>query len=182
MRRTEVDAIKLRETFMDRESRRKTKLKWKWPERLVEAGSCEAVMYTSDKWREEGDFVDYKHVAEGPQVLYVREGFLRDYDGNDLESCGEVVELVHEMPDTIAMLAPILGIQCRLYEQDEDGESYLPNGDENLYQIDISGAKLGAAKHPETGETFLVVYTESGGVLCMITGTKLDVLKDGIVG
>ena len=182
MRRTEIDAVKLRETFMDREAKRKTKLKWKWPSHLIEAGSCEAVMYTSDKWRDDGDYVDYKHVAEGPQTLYVKEGFLRDYDGEEMELYGDTVELSGEMPDTIAMLAPILGLQCRLLDEDEDGEVYLPNGDENLYQIPIAGAKLGAGKHPETAATFLVVYTESGGVLCMITGTKLDVLKDGIVG
>lgn len=181
MRRTEIDAVKLRETFTDREARRKTKLKWVWPKRMIEVGSCEAVMYTSDKWRDDGDFVDYKHVAEGPQILYVVDGFLKDYDGEEIEPCGNVVELDRDMPDTIAMLANILGVQCRLYDVDDDGDVYLPNGDDGLYQIDISNAKLGAGKRSD-GETFLVIYTDGGGVLCMITGTKLDVLKDGIVG
>ena len=182
MRRTEVDAKALRETFMDRPASRKTKLKWSWPKQMIEAGSCEAVMYTSDKWRDEGDYQDYKHVAEGPQTIYVKKGFLADHTGKEIVLCGPVVEVVTDMPDTIAMLAPILGVQCRLYDEGDDGEAYLPSGNKNLYQVDIKGAKLGAAKHPDTGETFLVVYTENEGVLCMITGTKLDVLKDGIVG
>jgi hypothetical protein len=41
---------------------------------------------------------------------------------------------------------------------------------------------LGGAEHPKTKEPFLFVYTASGGVHMMLTGPKLDIEKDGIVG
>jgi hypothetical protein len=92
----------------------------------------------------------------------------------------QMTELDGPMPDAFAELAPILGIQARLFDSvGPDGE---PELSEDRYQINIAKAMLGAAKHPRSGETFLFVYTEKEGPLCVITGDILDVEKDGIVG
>lgn len=176
-------ARRIRETFTDKPPEREELLQWDWPKSMLQVGTCESVMYASDKWRDHGDAIDYKHVAEGPQVLLVTPGFLREYSspGTQLPVCGPEVELDGPMPDSFAVLAKILGVQTKLYEED-DGGYYLPNGDETLYQVDIANAWLGGAKHPATGQTFLIVYTKKNGPCCLITGEILDIEKDGIVG
>lgn len=178
------EARRIRETFTDRPPERVETFNWDWPQSMVQVGTCEAVMYASDKWRQAGDMQDYKHVAEGPQVLLVAPGFLREYESprTKLPVCGPEVELDGPMPDAIAVLAPILGVQTKLYVDDGGGDYYLPNGDESLYQVDIANAWLGGAKHPATGQTFLIVYTKRGGPCCIVTGEILDIEKDGIVG
>lgn len=169
----EQEARRIRETFMDRPATKKTLESWAWPEKMQEAGVCDAVMYSSDKWRKPGDFVDYKHRAEATQRLYVAENFLGDLQGRPLKTYGTTVS-VSGMPTVIAHLAKILGIQCRLF----DSRKRL--GDP--YQVDIGRGELGAATHPETGERFLVIYTKANGPLCIISGDELDIEKDGIVG
>ena len=176
------DARELRETFMDRGMRRVNHFDWEWPDRLCEVGTCLAVMYSSDKWRKPGKYVDYKHVSEGPQLLYAKPDFIVDEDGQPMRVPGPVVELGGELPDTIALLAPILGIQCQLYQPDMSGGYYLPNGDEGIYELAIPRAKLGAVRDPRSGKAYLVVFTDREGVLCLVTGDELDVMKDGIVG
>lgn len=177
------DAKKIRETFMDAPAKKITDMHWEWPDVMVEVGTCEAVMYSSEKWQPNPSIMeDYKHLAEGPQRLLVTPGFIRMYDSPSrrLKVVGEEVELSQPMPDAFAVLSKILGIQTRLYEGTDD-DFYLPEGDDGYYQIDIAGAQLGGAKHPGTGEVFLIVYTKHG-VHCVIVGDKLDIQKDGIVG
>ncbi len=167
-----ADAKRMREAFRDEPAKRVDDLGITWPASMIEVGSCEAVMYTSDKWGSPTD-VDYKHRAEGPQRLYVRPGFLVDHHTEKkLSTPGERVKL-NQMPKHIALLAPILGIQCRLFE--DDGEL-----SDDVYQVDIKRAKLGAGQHVR-GYKFLVVYDESD-VLALVTGEILGVEKDGIVG
>jgi len=168
-------AKRLRESFMDRPMERSHSVDWKWPVMLQEVGLVHAVMYSSDKWKKRGAFEDYKHRREGDQYLLVRPGFLVDYQTSDqLSVAGPKVELNGPMPDTFAVLAPILGIQVELY---------LPNGEPSgeFHQVQIARATLGAAKHPETGETFLLVYSPTA-LHAIIVGDKLDVTSDGIVG
>lgn len=174
-------AREIRRKFHDKEAEKETPVPWDWPEELQEIGTCEAVMYASSKWQKNPHkIIDYKHVAEGPQRILVRPGFVQDHRGNKaLKVVGPRHEL-NDMPDAFAVLDKILGVQVRLYKgTDEDPQ--MPPGDDGYYQIDIPGAYLGAAKHPETGETFLIVYTNDG-VHCLIVGEQLDVEKDGIVG
>jgi len=182
-RQTRNAAEALRETFMDRAVERVDYVKWKWPKHMREVGQCVSVMYSSDKWKPKGDMEDYKHVSEGPQRLYVQAGFLRDADADpsgrrQLSVCGPTVQVNGRMPAAFAVLAPLLGIQARLYECAQGDEDVLG---EDYFQIDVGGAFLGAAQHPDSGETFLIVYTPSR-VLAMITGDVLDVKRDGIVG
>ncbi len=178
-------AREIRETFYDKPAERATPVRWQWPKRMREVGTCEAVMYTSDKWKPTGKFEDYKHIAEGPQRLMVTDGFLRQYGspGHKLQVVGPVIDLNPPMPDAFAVIAPILGVQTRLYEEKgDDGRYLLPNGnDDGYYQIDIPNAQLGGAEHPGTREKFLLVYTGSG-VHCIIVGDELEIEPDGIAG
>jgi hypothetical protein len=176
-----ASARDIRRRFHDKEPSRETPVQWQWPRELQEIGTCEAIMYASNKWQATPTkIIDYKHVAEGPQRILVRPGFVQDHrTGRALSVTGPTHEL-NDMPDAFAVLDKILGVQVRLYEGSDD-EPRLPDGDDGYYQIDIPHAYLGAAEHPVTGETFLFVYTEDG-VHAMIVGDELAVEKDGITG
>ena len=176
-------ATAIREKFIDAPATQEQVMRWKWPKEMQHVGEWQAgegaVMYASNKWQKNpSKVIDYKHLAEGPQRLLVLPGFLRDYHrpGSKWLTRKEWEHL----PDAFAVLAPILGLQACLYEEGEDGEPEL--SEDGLYQINIANATLGAAKHPRSGQTFLFVYTEKEGPLCVITGDILDVEKDGIVG
>jgi len=166
-RRDFASAKKLREVFTDRHSKKVIDLHWSWPKAMDEVGVCTAIMYSSDKWKAVGDLEDYKHItesSEGAHKLLVSEKFDLGCD-SFCESCD-----LDSMPDAVAELANILGLQFRLY--DKDGKL-----GEQDYQVNIVRAKIGAARHPN-GETVLLVYTPKV-LCCVITGFEVE--KDGIV-
>lgn len=166
-RRDFEQAKKLREVFTDRPMKKATDLGWLWPRSMDEVGICTAVMYKSDKWKKIGDFEDYKHINESStesHKLLISKNF-----DLGLETFVEPYAL-DRMPDAVAELADILGLQFRLY--DSDG-----NLGAQDYQVNIVRAKLGAARHPN-GETMLLVYTRAA-LCCLITGFEVE--KDGIV-
>lgn len=151
-------ATKIRERFMDKEHSSVRRMGWEWPKRMNHVGSCEAIMYTSDKWQKDGKKIDYKHVAEGAQKLYLR---------SDLDDFGGKSKTLPGLPDSFAVLADSLGIQTKI-----DGE---------YFELKFpKGSKLGAGKF-KNGAVFCFVF-DSTGVLALVDGKKLDVLKDGIVG
>lgn len=174
-------AKRIRETFVDRPVRKTIPIHWSWPKKMHGVGQCEAVQYTSDKWRDEGDYQDYKHVAEGPQRLYVKPDLLHEYGKRKRLDCAyEVVELPRKMPTVIAELAPALGFQFQSYIEPEGDDDELELSG-IYYHTKIERAYVGAAVMPGTGEVFLMMYTKSE--LCaIITGDILNVEKDGIVG
>ena len=179
--RSDLEAARrIRETFVDRKMEKKIPIHWSWPKKLYYVGQNEAVQYTSDKWKKRGDYQDYKHVAEGPQQLYVKDGFLVDYQHHKpLPFPCEEVDLPRDMPEVIAELAPILGIQYQPFADCDDDEDLELSGE--YYGVDIARAYIGAALYPTTNQTFLIVYTRTD--LCaIITGDILGVEKDGIVG
>lgn len=181
MNRSDVEgAREIREAFYDKPVEETFDIKWQWPKKMLEVGQSEAVQYTSDKWKKRGDYQDYKHVAEGPQRLYVSKGFLRDFANpkKELDLDSEEVTLPKRMPTAIAELAPILGLQFSPYEW--QGNRLVVSRDEPFHVM-IQRAYIGAGRLPGMNETFLVVYTRSE--LCaIITGDILGVEKDGIVG
>ncbi|HXI98134.1 MAG TPA: hypothetical protein VNG73_04270, partial [Gemmatimonadaceae bacterium] len=115
-RRDFATAKELREKFVDRPSKKVIDLEWKWPRSMDEVGVCTAVMYSSDKWEKTKKFTDYKHIIETPaekhKLLISKDFDLGDVD-TFVESCG-----LDKMPDTVAELANILGLQYRLYDKD----------------------------------------------------------------
>ncbi len=165
----------IRETFHDSPMERVEELRWSWPKRVDEIGTSHAVAYKSDKWKRKGDYEDYKHLSEGKQRVMLHPDFdVRGYFGKQGPKIYAESMKLDRMPDAIAVLGDFLGIQVEL--DDADGN---PSGD--IYHINVVRAKLAGAKHPVTGQTFLIVYTPND--LCMIvTGTILDIQKDGIVG
>lgn len=177
---TEELAANTYQTFMDRKHRRKQTMKFGWPEKMQEVGIGKAVMYRSNKWKLDArEWEDYKHVAEATQTLYVTPGFLREWGDprKKMPVDGPIVSFEEPMPKHFAILAPLIGIQARLYEKRGKTRRL---GDP--YEIVIARAMLGGAHHPETNEPFLFVYTRSGGVHMLLTGPELDIEKDGIVG
>lgn len=182
-RRDADAAAAIREKFYDRPVERRLNIPWQWPRAMREVGLNMSVMYASDKWKRRGQKEDYKHVSEGKQWILARPGFLRQYNHPDrhVAVAGPMVDL-GTMPDTFAVLADILGVQVRLYEQGGPKGYRLPSdADEGYHQVVIPGAKLGAARFPDSGDAFLIVYTRAG-VDLLIVGEELDVEKDGIVG
>ena len=146
---------------------------------LQEVGLAKAQMYRSNKWKSNSrDTEDYKHIAEAAQSCFVVPGFLRHRQGNKpLQVYGDEYEFDGEMPPYISILAPLIGIQVHLF--DEQGKL---KKDENLYEITVPHGMLAGANFSDTGEPFLAVYTRAEGIHMIITGSQLDVEKDGIVG
>ena len=169
---TRDDARRIRETFMSSPPKRETTVPFTWPKAMDEVGKGKSIMYRSNKWKKNPqDWEDYKHVAEGPQVVMVTPGFLREWDRptKRLAVDSERVQLIEPMPKHFAVLAPFLGLQ------------FQPYGSEDFYEVTVAHATIGGAKHPKTGEKFLFVYTKAG-VHMLVTGSELDIEKDGIVG
>lgn len=177
---TEHEAIEMFETFHAKASKRKIKYNFNWPSKFQEAGRAVAQLYRSNKWKmDPKEFEDYKHIAEAPQFCYIVPGFLRDASGKKpLPVYGDIVDLDDDMPEHFTILAPLIGVQVRLY--DENGK--LPRGDAGLYEVALPHGMLGGARFPDSDEAFLLVYTKEGGVHMIITGNELDVEKDGITG
>jgi hypothetical protein len=177
------DAKKMRSTFMARSAGKNRELSWGWPGEMKHVGRCLAVMYTSDKWYDVGDYEDYKHIAEAPQDILFADGFALSFAESRRDAVklyGRSVELTPPMPRHFAELAPLLGMQVQLYGP--GGKKLGRNGD-RLLEIEIARGLLGGARHPDSGEAFLVIYKQgAAGVLAIVTGRELDVEKDGIVG
>lgn len=192
-------ARKMREVFQDDDSKVEYKINAQWPTRLYELGQGRSVAYTSNKWKEDqGDFEDYKHVAESPNVTYVTENFLRDARKKHRlrpNGGGEfpLVRPTYEYPPTVAELAPFIFLEVRPIESWDEGE----RGGRKIklakdaLQIGIPGCVIYGcyAKKPEglwsrksDLKPFLAVIHKTGGVYAIITGRSLDVKKDGIVG
>lgn len=162
------EAVSIRERFMDREHSRVERVSWEWPDSMVEVGTCEAILYTSDKWQKDGKEINYKHVAEGPQRLFLREDVAEGFSG-------PVVKL-KSLPDSFAVLAKSLGVQAHLFA-DDSGEKF----QKDFAELRFPGACMLGAGKLLNGDTTCFVYDRSG-VLALVVGDKLDVLKDGIVG
>lgn len=166
-------SIKIREDFHDKPHSRQQKVSWKWPTKLIEVGDCEAILYTSNKWQKNPrKTVDYKHVAEGPQKLLLRPDI--QFSGDEKEFFGPTINMRGEFPDSFAILADSMGIQARLYS-DDSGKKY-----SGYVDLKFPRSKLGAGKFDDGG-AFCFVY-DSSGVLAVVIGKELDILKDGIVG
>ncbi len=159
-------SVQIREAFMDRPMRSAREEAWNWPTKLQEVGTCESVMYTSDKWQKDRRLVDYKHVAEAPQKLLVPRG------GLSVPTYGPMINLTGDFPDSFAFLADCLGLQTRLYRKGGKPGDY--------FQLDFPRCKVGAGKFGDGG-TFLIIY-DTRSVHAVVIGEELDVLKDGIVG
>jgi hypothetical protein len=182
---TKAQAVKTFETFYARKPAREIPMSFGWPRQMQEIGVGGAEMYRSNKWMKKlAEHDDYKHVNEGSRTVYAEPGFLREWGSPDtkLEVVGPMVTFTDPMPRHFTFLGPLLGVQLRLYQEDDSGKVFLPKQDDvGQFEVSVSRGSLGSAKHPETNETFLFVYTDDG-VHMILTGGSLRIEKDGITG
>lgn len=178
-------AIKQRKIFHGSVAGKRTRLDAPWPDELVHIGKCVASIYWSNKSLNGGKWEIYKHIAEGGQDLFINPGTttLIDRAGKEIEfrcddvpasgrdgivfGC-EVYEIDSRLPRYITALAEDRGIQAVLH-------------DGSYYEIRLPKAVWGSGIHPDTGETFLVLYSKEG-IHFLVTGDELDITSDGIVG
>lgn len=181
---TKRDAIERFRVFHDRPYRKEMPQRFSWPSSMQEIGYGHAEMYRSNKWKKKLDeFEEYKHIVESNRYVYCEPGFLREWSKprRKLDVVGPFVSFTEPMPQHFTVLGPLIGVQIQLYEEDESGDVYVAADNENLYEVEVARGMLGAADHPETGETFLIVYS-SHGVHMVLTGERLAVEKEGITG
>jgi hypothetical protein len=170
LKNTENVAREIRERFYDAKVRRKITLDCEWPNEVLFIGTGKSAMYQSDKWG--GPDQPWKHIAESNQEVYLTkhaiDGLYDEHGSRFQFDDEEWFEVNGAMPKHLAVLAPSLGVQVKL----SSGE---------LFEIAIPATLWGATQHPDTGETYLVLFDKKH-IYCLITGDELDVLEDGIVG
>jgi len=184
---TREDAVRLFKTFHSRNPRREFEVPWSWPKTMIYAGGgpMHAEAYESNKWQSDlKEYDDYKHVAESVRRVYVKPGWLRQWENQNavIPLVGERVAVTGEMPKHFAVIGPLIHVQFRLFERDARGRLALPKGDENLYEVRCRGGMMGMSEFPETGRKFLFVYSPEGGIAMVLTGAHLDIGADGIEG
>jgi len=190
-------ARKMRETFQDDRSDVSYRINANWPTTFYELGQGRSVAYTSNKWKDEDDFEDYKHVAESPNQTWVTESFLRHARARNRglrPNGGEypMSQPMVEFPPTVAELAPFIFLEARPIESWSDsGTRRRIVLARDAVQIGIPGCVVyGCYARPPSGSwsrlssliPFLAVIHKRDGVMAIITGHELDVKKDGIVG
>lgn len=187
-------AKQTREIFQGKPSKKEKQHPFGWPRFVRYLGRTNAENYFSNKMLSGGKWEFYKHIAEGPQYLFlndestslindrsavveVREAGRRSRPASDKVEVVDGVpaafyaksyEITGDMPGHLADLAPCKGIQW-----------VDPSG--RYFEARIPNSTLAACKHPDSKETILVVYSKEG-IHFMITGPKLNVTEDGIVG
>jgi hypothetical protein len=185
------DALAQRRTFYGSVKGKRTNLKAQWPEEIVHIGRCVAQIYNSNKALSKGKYEIYKHVAEAGQDLFInpqntklfdRSGkrlvFICEHEMGSLQRPSNnkstyvlgcrMYDIESEMPKYVSELAEDKGMQAVLH----DGE---------YYEIRIPKATWASCKHPQTGETFLILYSKEG-IHFIVTGSELDITEHGIVG
>lgn len=197
MRRVIIDvadtydsAKKTRAIFHGHKPRNYREHPFGWPRFVRYIGRTNAENYYSNKALGNNEWEFYKHIAEGPQFLFINDDVttLLNDRGETIEIrergrsskpnfrqekvptkfYASTYEITGTMPAHLADLAPHKGTQW-----------LAPSG--LYYEARIPHSMLAAAKHPQTGETILVVYSDEG-MHFLITGPKLDVTADGITG
>lgn len=187
-------AKKYVEAFHDRGVRSRKEYGFGWPTHWQNVGDSLAVAYASDKWKDKGDYELYKHLAESRNRAFVQPGLLKDWDtGEDVPVIGPVVDFSScPMPQHFATLGFFEEANLKVHT---GGDDYQPNfGDERadpdagVVAVVIRHGYVGASKMrwSKVGkgkdQPFLFIYTNKEGPLILITGERLDVKKDGIVG
>lgn len=156
--------------FHDKDPHRAVELKHDLPSKLVPIGELKSVMYRTDKWKEDGDDEDYKHVDD-PGVRVYEPAHL--YKKNRVEGRGnaktnppKVVGPPVRYPKALTLLGYCLGF---FVERDDDGEIYECNPRDTYLFCSPSG-------------NMLALYSPNEGFLCVMAGGRLRVEKDGIDG
>lgn len=193
-------AMSMRETFTKKAPRQLRIQPYSWPGSMQNVGDSLAVAYASDKWKDDGDYELYKHLAESRNMAFCTPGFLSPLGSKSAYPVyGPTVSFAGlPMPKHIAVLGYFEEAAFVLH-----GPDYAKNArgavrgdakDGSVVRVTVAHALLGGGviQWREVGrkkkdEPFLLVYTEprgsdSGGVHMIVVGKELDVEADGIVG
>lgn len=187
-----------REVFTKKDVTEERPLSFSWPSDMQLVGDSLAVAYSSDKWRKDGEWVLYKHLAESRNRAYVRKGFLYEYQRQSqkaqiigpTKSFGGV-----PMPKQIAFLGLFSEAHFVFFTGGTDRRpTFSKNSpDAGVMRVFVPHGLLGGGVirwsklGPHEDQPFLCVYTERtqkdpGGVHMIIVGDELDIEADGIVG
>lgn len=181
-------AREMRETFTAKNVREKINFRFDWPKRMQHIGDSLAVAYQSDKWKDEGDYELYKHLAESKNRVFAISGFLRDYDDpkKPWPTIGPMVDFMElPLPKDIAELALFEEVNLRLHIKGTDARPRFGRGNDGIVKVTLAHGMLGGGKlkwSADNLQPFIFVYTESEGVKLFITGDELDIEADGLVG
>jgi len=188
-------ARSIRETFQAKPVKERVELPFQWPRKMQHVGDSVGVAYASDKWKDEGDYEVYKHIAESRNRALCTPGFLHVYENQHeaWPTMGPMVGFENDvlMPKEFAVLAYFEEANLILHSRAVRGRAeFAKNPDDDVVvKVLVKHGILGASKmrwselDPDRGDQpFLFVYTEQGGVHMIIVGDELDIEKDGIVG
>lgn len=169
------------ETFKARPAEEDVRLNFSWPSSMHHIGNSLGIAYSSDKWRTDGSFELWKHIAESPNAALVRKGFV------DWDVMGPTRSLVGvPMPKHYAELALFEEINIELFNV-KTRRGYDVDGDTTVTVKIPGGVLCGSVIRwsqisNEGDQPFLFVYTEDEGIVLIVTGDELDIEADGIVG
>lgn len=190
----------MRETFVDRPWESETAFPWNWPRVMQNIGDSLGVAYGSDKWQKQKKngrrpIEIYKHIAESRNRIFCVPGSVRlsDAPGEDLDCIGPTVDFSDvPMPRHFAVLAYFKEANVQLYTAGSDlHPAFGDDEDDGVMTLTVKHGMLGGGKigwstvggrRRHKDQPFLFVYTAEDGVLFLIVGEELEVLKDGIVG
>jgi hypothetical protein len=187
-------ARNMRETFQAAPVTRQRRFNFDWPPLLQNVGDSLAVAYASDKWKKKKkDYELYKHLAESRNRVLCVPGLIVDEDrpSKRWPVIGPMVDMTDvPHPRHFAELALFEEANLKLHTEGDDEDPRFGRGrDAGVVTITVAHGLLGGGKFlwsrdkdGRSDQPFLFVYTERDGVLLIIVGEELDVLKDGIVG
>jgi len=177
-------AMKRYQTFHEKAPIRVVDLAHDLPTKWVPVGDALSVMYRTDKWKRDGDDVDYKHLHDsGDDKPYEFRKGVRFFEpasevkkskvaGQPRPAKAKDQRLPVASPRAITLLGYCLGAFVRRYD------------DEEIYEVNPRGCYLFSS--PTGNLLFLYSPDEqpdgSSGFLAAMAGGKLRVLKDGIDG
>lgn len=151
-------ALERYRTFHQKEPDAVLEIHHKLPERVGLAGTILSEMYRSDKWYEDGNEEDYKHVHDAGVKLYLPWGASSDLEETKLAP----------YPKDLTMLGECLGF----FWEDTHGDvsEWNPGGKDRWWVL-----------CSPTGDT-LFFYSEEDGFVAIAQGGGLKVEREGIDG
>lgn len=192
-------ARRYREVFTKKGVTDERHLSFSWPSEMQLVGDSLAVAYSSDKWRKDGEWVLYKHIAESKNRVYAKKDFFYDYRRQSARA--KIIGPVKSfggvpMPKEIAFLGLFSEAHFVFFTGGTDRRPTFSGGtsEEGVKRVFVANGLLGGGliqwskiDPSASDQPFLVVYTERsardpGGVHMIIVGEELDIEADGIVG
>ncbi len=184
------------ETFTKKAQKKEEELPFLWPLQMQHVGDSLAVAYASDKWKDDGDYELYKHLAESRNRALCAPGLLHQFDAERraLPTIGPMVGFGGvPMPKHFAKLALFEEIDLWLHVGADGSKPVLGKKNEGVVKVTLQHGLLGGGKirwsvdGGRKDQPFLFVYTERkgkepGGVHIIVVGEQLDIEADGIVG